>query len=263
MASGFTMVERGLKVLSGLVTGPLGLMSVPKNHVVVIQRFGKIDRVIDHGLRWAPLGAASYDIFMGVRTYKFDRVPMIDATGTPILCSAVMNYKVKNPADFVINLDHDNQTMNDDNETSKKQKKVMVDSKAIIYNIAEGVMRDNFRALPLNSGKNNIRDSSAKVADNIVSVTNQKVSVFGVELDNFIITDVNYAPEVMQQMLMKQQAQAYVDARQELVNGVVGIINNTVEKMPHLTPEVRDKITVNLFTTLTSNNGAHAVVNTN
>ena len=174
-------------------------------------------------------------------------MPMIDANGTPIICSAVMNYKVVNPSDFIINLNH-----NKDGDGAK----------SVIYNMTEGVMRECFKTLPLNTGKDNIRNSSDTISKNIITESNAKISMFGVNVDSFIVTDVNYAPEVMQQMLMKQQAQAFVDARQELVNGVVGIINTTVEQMPTLSKDVRDKVIVNLFTTLTSNTGSQPVINT-
>lgn len=247
MTSNLTRIELALKYVAGAFTGPLGLMSIPKNNVAVIQRFGKVDRIVEHGLRWAPLGGDRSIVFTGIRTHKFEKLPMIDAVGSPILCSAVMNYKVTNPSDFIVNLNHDNQNVN---------------AKEVIYNMTEGVMRECFKSLPLNSGTTNLRNSTPGITKAIITQTNGKIHVFGVEVDSFIVTDVNYAPEVMQQMLMKQQAQAFVDARQELVSGVVGIINNTIDKMPHLSKDVRDKITVNLFTTLTSNTSSQPVINT-
>lgn len=247
MASNLTRIELALKYIAGALTGPLGLMSIPKNNVVVIQRFGKVDRVVEHGLRWAPLGSVLTKVFTGIQTHKFDKLPMIDSAGAPILCSAVMNYKVTNPSDFIVNLNHNNKSAN---------------AKEVIYNMTEGVMRECFKSLPLNSGTTNLRNSTQGITKDIITQANGKIQVFGVEVDSFIVTDVNYAPEVMQQMLMKQQAQAFVDARQELVSGVVGIINNTIEQMPHLSKDVRDKITVNLFTTLTSNTSSQPVINT-
>lgn len=260
MTHTLTRVEYALKCISGLFTGPLGIFSVTKNNVLVIQRFGKVDRIVEPGLRWTPFwGVECTNIFMGIRTYKFEKLPMIDVNGSPIICSAVMNYKVINPTDFIINLNHikDAKDIIKDTHDTKTN-----NATSVIYNMVEGVMRDSFKKLPLNTGTVNIRNSTNTITNDIINQSKDKINMFGVTIDNFIVTDVNYAPEVMQQMLMKQQAMAVVDARQELVNGVIGIINNTVEQMPTLSKEVRDKVIVNLFTTLTSNTNAQPVINT-
>ena len=74
MAHKLTLVEQALKCVSGLLTGPLGVFSVTRNNLAVIQRFGKIDRIAEPGLRWATAWGASCDmVFMGIRTHKFEK----------------------------------------------------------------------------------------------------------------------------------------------------------------------------------------------
>lgn len=61
-------------------------------------------------------------------------------------------------------------------------------------------------------------------------------------------------------MLMKQQAQAYIDARSNIVKGSIDIINDTVKMIPDLSNETKEKIITNLLTTLTSNSNAQPVI---
>jgi DNA-binding ferritin-like protein len=74
---------------------------------------------------------------------------------------------------------------------------------------------------------------------------------FGYSIDELQLTEVNYAPEIMQQMLIKQQAKAYIDARKEIVSGAVDIVKD-IKKQMNLSSITSDKLTVNLLTVLSS-----------
>jgi membrane protease subunit (stomatin/prohibitin family) len=53
-------------------------------------------------------------------------------------------------------------------------------------------------------------------------VLQEKVHVAGVLVESFELSDLSYAPEIAQVMLVRQQAKAMVDARKTVVDGAVG-----------------------------------------
>ena len=105
-----------------------------------------------------------------------------------------------------------------------------------------------------------MRKHSDVIGDEIKAKVQEQVQKYGISINSIKITEANYASEVIQQMLMKQQAQAYIQARSQVVEGAVGIIKETIQKLPNLAKEAQEKIVVNLLTTLTSNNSVQPVV---
>lgn len=236
MAKAFTPLERGLKVLSGLFTFPLliGSFSVKQNWTRVIQRFGKIDRVCEPGLRWAPLGYDARDVFMGARTQRFANLNVVEKNGSPIVVSAVFNYHVSNPAKFTVAVGNDN----------------------VLFNLVESAVRNGCREHPLNSdAEPDIRRHSGSIEGSIASGLAASMEPFGVTVDSVRLVEANYASEVAQQMLMKQQAQAVIAARKELVTGALGIVEDVLEKLPTMRQNARDKLASNLLVTLTAGSG--------
>ncbi len=45
-------LEKCLKFMTGMITGPLGFVSVRPNFNYVIFRYGKFDRLLEPGFRW-------------------------------------------------------------------------------------------------------------------------------------------------------------------------------------------------------------------
>ena len=50
----------------------------------------------------------------------------------------------------------------------------------------------------------------------------------GVLVEAFELSDLSYAPEIAQVMLVRQQAKAMVDARKTIVEGAVGIVSDAI-----------------------------------
>ena len=238
-----TPFENALKYLGGVITFPLAPLfafSVEQNHQVVIQRFGKIERIIDSGLHWAPPFYDYTNVFIGMRTHKFSGLHLIEKNGSPIIVSAILNCKVSDATNFIV----------------KSQGKLEVP-----VNIIEGAIRDGCKSVPLISDtENDLRKHSDIIGEDIKVKAQMKINDYGITIDSIKITEANYAPEIIQQMLMKQQAEAYIKARSHVVDGAVGIIEETIKKLPNLSKETQEKVVVNLLTTLTSNNSVQPVV---
>ena len=67
---------------------------------------------------------------------------------------------------------------------------------------------------------------------------------------------MNYAPEIAQQMLIKQQADAYVKAKEAIVESSVSIVEEVLERMKplNLSSATQDKMVLNLLTVIASGN---------
>ena len=70
------------------------------------------------------------------------------------------------------------------------------------------------------------------------------------------LADLNYAPEIAQQMLIKQQADAYVKAKEAIVESSVSIVEEVLERMKplNLSSATQDKMVLNLLTVIASGN---------
>ncbi len=76
-----------------------------------------------------------------------------------------------------------------------------------------------------------LKDEAVKISQEMVGILSKKVASAGVEIISYELSDLSYAPEIAQAMLVRQQAQALVGARKIIVEGAVEIVK---EAMSHL-----------------------------
>ena len=247
--SGLTKVETALKYLGGILSSPIApifCFSVPQNHKCVIRRFGKVDRVVEPGLRWAPPNGEFNHIFEGAKTHAFKDMRLLDSTGTPIIVSAILQYHISDPAKFII---------------ISEGKTDVLERKATI------AIQQICSSLPYSSSTElmDLRRATKSAEQDIYKILKPAVESsgfhsYGFTVDSLNIVEVNYAPEVAQQMLMKQQAQAYMEARKEIVASAVGVAKDTIASLPEMSKETQERIICNLLTTLTSHSTPQPVV---
>ena len=241
--STLTGVETALKTLLGVVTLPLAplvsVFSVRQNWRRVIRRFGKVDRVCEPGLRYAPYFTDVCDVFMGVQTHKFTNLHVVECNGTPIVVSVIMNFRVGDPETYVVRVSH------------------LADGHDVLFNAAEVVVRNTCRQYPLVSEQGtDIRHGAEHIATVMKSALQAKIDCFGVVVDSLDVVKADYAPEVAKEMLMKQQAQAITAARTELVEGAVGIVDGVLARVPFPNDDARSRFAGNLLIALVASGGS-------
>jgi hypothetical protein len=94
-----------------------------------------------------------------------------------------------------------------------------------------------------------------------------RLEVAGVEVIEARLSHLAYAPEIAQMMLRRQQAKALIDARRQIVEGAVGMVNEALNRlnesqMLDLDDERKAAMINNLLVVLTSEQTAQPVVNT-
>lgn len=194
-------------------------------------RFGKPHQVFDAGLCQIPPPGSIHHIFTGSQTLKTNELHINDRSGTPIRVSAVYHYRV----------------------TDAVKDSVQENESKILMNRAEGATRDVCRSYAMIAEDgDDLRNGSTAIQNQLRNALQTNTEHLGITIDSAHLAEVNYAPEIAQSMLMKQQAAAVVAARKEIVEGVVQIVKETTERFPELSAEEKGRLTTNLLTTLAS-----------
>lgn len=102
-----------------------------------------------------------------------------------------------------------------------------------------------------------LRGSTDEVIAELEREVTEAYFLAGYEVESAALNTLQYTPEIAGMMLQRQQAEATIKARQTIVHGVIGIIEETIETMSKsdkidLTDAGKEKLTLTLFTTLTS-----------
>ena len=194
---------------------------------------GKLDYVIKTpGVHWV---APFYDritMFSGTATHNSDELHVIDAAGNPIIVRALLEYAIEDPAALHIATNS---------------------SLQVLFNMTEQVVRQECTALPLlGAPGHDIRSQIKELGDRMVTELQADASVFGVSVQRLVICEARYAPEIAAQMLMKQQASALVEAREQIMAGAISIVRDCMREFPTLSDGGKERLISNLLVTLTS-----------
>jgi len=114
-------------------------------------------------------------------------------------------------------------------------------------------------------GQNSLRADLDKVAQALSDTIQEHVSLAGLEIIEARIAHLAYAPEIASAMLRRQQAQAVVAARSQIVEGAVGMVRMAIEQLERegvvkLAEADRVHLVGNLLTVLVSDNETHPVI---
>jgi hypothetical protein len=96
-----------------------------------------------------------------------------------------------------------------------------------------------------------LKSETAVIAGEMREILQSKVQVAGAEVVSFELSDLSYAPEIARAMLVRQQAQALVDARKVIVEGAVEIVDHAIallrEKGHRMQPTEQERLVSNLL----------------
>ena len=234
-----TLVENFLKYVAGSALIPLsliglGFFNIPNNNTGVMTRFGKFEGIRREGLGWTLIPGFEYkNIFMGNQTFKLPESKVVDKNGNPIIISAIVNYRVITPENFYVNIQCDSE---------------------YIHNQAEAIIKKIASKYPYESTDgHSLKSESDEVIQEMIAGLQKKVSHAGIQVDSVELTDLNYAPEIAQQMLIKQQAEAYIEAKSAISNASIDIVREISNKIGNsLTPEDRSSLVKSLLIVIAS-----------
>jgi regulator of protease activity HflC (stomatin/prohibitin superfamily) len=188
---------------------------------------------------------------LSLRAHNFncETLKVNDKRGNPVEIAAVVVWRIEDTAQAAFDV-----------EDYKSY--VQVQSESALRSIASSFAYDHGE-----SHEPTLRGSSDEVAHALKEELQVRLAKAGVVVDEARLTHLAYAPEIASVMLRRQQAEAIVAARQQIVQGAVGMVRTALQELEaqhvvELDPERKAAMVSNLLVVLCGNNDASPVINT-
>ena len=250
-----------------------GFMAVPPNESRVMLMFGEYRGTVkDSGFYWVNPFYSKKKLSLRVRNFETggNSTPtetknelgqvvksvtrsasrpskVNDRDGNPIDISAVVVWKVVDTAEAMFEVDD-------------YEHFVEVQSEAALRVLATRHPYDS------EGDETSLRGSTIEVCDQLKTDIQERLDKAGVEVIEARISHLAYSPEIAAAMLQRQQAQAVVAARTQIVDGAVGMVEMALDRLQskgivELDDERRATMVSNLLVVLCSDRHTQPVVN--
>jgi len=227
-----------------------GLNMVAPGEARVVQLFGRYRGTIrQDGLRWVNPFTSRTKISTRVRNHETAVLKVNDAYGNPIELAAVVVWRVEDTAQATFEVD-------DYIEFVSTQTEAAVRHIAIEYPY-DAHDEDGL----------SLRGNAEEITEKLAVELHARVEAAGVQIIESRFTHLAYAPEIASAMLQRQQAGAVVAARQQIVEGAVGMVESALTRIAEqdiveLDPERKAAMVSNLMVVLCGDRSAQPVLNT-
>lgn len=230
-----------------------GFFMVHPNQAKVLQLFGAyVGSVREPGLRWANPFYSKEAVSLRVRNFESEVLKVNDHSGNPIKIAAVVVWKVVDSAEAIFEVD--------DYESF-----VHIQSEAALRNLATSYP---YEIHDDDSGQGiALRSSPHEIATQLQAEVQDRLDKAGVEVIEARISHLAYAEEIASAMLKRQQAQAIVAARRQIVDGAVGMVRMALDELRdqqviEMDDERKASMVSNLLVVLCGEENALPVLNT-
>ena len=230
--------------------GLIGLFTVQPNQARVLQLFGSYrGSVYESGLRWANPFFTKAKVSVRTRNFETGKLKVNDSRGNPIEIGAVVVWRVTDSAEALFNVDD-------------FRDYVHVQSEAALRNMATGYPYDAH-----GEGEVSLSSHTSRISGELRIEVQDRLEQAGVEVIEARISHLAYAQEIAAAMLQRQQASAVVAARQKIVEGAVGMVQQALTMLSdqgvlELDEERKAAMVSNLLVVLCSDRHTQPVVNT-
>ncbi|MFP7365889.1 SPFH domain-containing protein [Corynebacterium callunae] len=222
---------------------------VSPGHTLTVQFFGRyIGTLRRTGLSFVPPLTVSKKVSVRVRNFETKETKVNDYNGNPINVAAIIVWQVADTAQASFAVE---------------------DYEEFLHQQAESALRHVVTQHPYDSpidGRISLRGSTDDVSNELAAEVAARAAVAGLEIIEARISSLSYAPEIAQAMLQRQQASAIVDAREQIVEGAVTMVESALAQLEQrnivdLDPERRAAMVSNLLVVLCSDTNAQPIVN--
>jgi len=227
----------------------MGLTLVQPNQARVLQLLGSSysGTLRTPGLRWTNPLTYRRAISTRIRNHETGQSKVNDADGNPIEISAIVVWQVADTALASFQVDD-------------YEEFVAVQTESAVRHIAGSYPYDA-------EGRMSLRENADEITAAMSEEVPARVRSAGGEVIETRINRLAYAPEIAQAMLRRQQAGAVIAARQQIVEGAVGMVEETLSKLEEkhvveLDEERKAAMVSNLLVVLCSDRDTQPVVNT-
>jgi regulator of protease activity HflC (stomatin/prohibitin superfamily) len=227
-----------------------GFYMVHPNQSAVLQLFGRyVGTDFENGLRWANPFYSKQKVSLRVRNFESSKLKVNDHAGNPVDIAAVVVWKVVDSAEAVF-------------EVEDYENFVNIQSEAALRYLAS--------SYPYEAEKDSeisLRSSGSDITDLLRTEIQNRLHKAGVEVIEARISHLAYAQEIASAMLQRQQARAVVMARQQIVEGAVGMVEMALQRLSEkdvvqLDEERKAAMVSNLLVVLCGDHSVSPVINT-
>jgi regulator of protease activity HflC (stomatin/prohibitin superfamily) len=248
--SEWVVIVGGWSFFLAVIFVATGFYAVQPNQGMAITLFGDyIGTDRRAGLRWIPFWYRRKKISLRVRNVTSATLKVNDQRGNPIEIAANVVWRVSDTAQALFDVDDYAAFVNIQIETGLRE-------------VTRQYAYDNADA-----GEPTLRDDAEIVGARLKADLATRVSVAGIAIDEAHLMHLAYAPEIAGAMLKRQQAEAIIAARQKIVAGAVGMVEQALHQLGerevvHLDEERKAAMVSNLLVVLCADREAQPVVNT-
>jgi hypothetical protein len=216
----------------------------------VLVLFGKyIGSIRDDGFWWANPFTIKRHVSLRIHNFNSEKLKVNDLHGNPIEIAAVVVYRVVDSARALFDVESYVQF-------------VAIQSETAIRALASEYPYD-----AQDEDRPSLRGNPHEVVENLKQQLQKRLEVAGVEIIESRLSHLAYAQEIAQAMLRRQQAQAIIAARQKIVEGAVGMVDQALrmlseQKIVKLDEEKKATMVNNLLVALVSESQAQPIINT-
>jgi regulator of protease activity HflC (stomatin/prohibitin superfamily) len=249
IAEDLVMIISSVVVLIVLLICFNGFFMVHPNQAKVLQLFGSYaGSVRQTGLRWANPFYSKEAVSLRVRNFESGQMKVNDSSGNPIDIAAVVVWKVVDSAEAVFEVD---------------------DYESFVHIQSEAALRNMATSYPYEAHGGEeiaLRSHPQEIAEKLREEVQDRLDRAGVQVIEARISHLAYAPEIASAMLKRQQAQAIVAARTQIVDGAVGMVKMALTELEaqgvvELDAERKANMVSNLLVVLCGEENARPVVN--
>jgi len=204
----------------------------PQKHALVVFMGELVTVVKTPGLHWFPaMGRKIHYIPTSTQTLDIKKTTVVDKRGNPIVVAGVVTFQLIDTVKAAFDV-------MDYNRYLERQSFAVLKRVCSMY------------PYECKTGKS-LQSEAGEVCRTMVSLLQQKADVCGARIISYELADLQYAPEIASQMLVRQQAEALVEARFTIVEGAVQIVSGAVEKLRDrgigFTPNEQSRLVSNLL----------------
>ena len=182
-----------------------------------------------------PCGREAQVVSLKQTSVELTAVKVADANGNPLVISGVVNYRVVDATRAALDVLH-------------LGNYVKVNAHASLKRVA------SLYPYETRDGSPSLKSEVEQLSRALRELLQRKTAVSGVKIVSFELSDLSYAAEVAPMMLVRQQAQALIDARSTIVAASVSIVHGALSKLEDkghaLSEREKSKLISNMMTVL-------------
>jgi regulator of protease activity HflC (stomatin/prohibitin superfamily) len=226
-----------------------GFVMVQPNEARVLTFFGKYTGTIkQNGFFWVNPLTRKDVISLKINNFTSEKLKVNDADGNPILIGAVIVWRVVD-------------TTKAQFEVDDYANFVELQSETAIRTLATHYSYDS-----TDENVPSLRNMPEEISEELKQRLQERMEQAGVEIIESRISHLAYAPEIAQAMLRRQQAQAVIAARSQIVQGAMGMVEQALKHLEkngvvELDEERKASMANNLLVALVSENETQPVIN--